>query len=245
MSVPGHDVRGVSVAAPEQPATRVERVLDSAAELLVRWGYRRVTIEDVAKHAGIGKGTVYLHFRTKDALFLTVLLRSHHAVVARMAERMERDPAEALPGRSVRSLYRELVEDPVVRPLYLGDPEILGRLAHEAADTLGDIGTRRVEVGRRWFTLLRDAGLMRTDLTVDEQMHVFSAVTTGFFFLDGMAAAPGPADPGRRADLLEHALASALEIPGAAPDVEVARDCAALHRSLLDHIDEEWQRRVR
>jgi AcrR family transcriptional regulator len=241
----GHDVRGGSVAAPDQPAARVERVLDSATELLVRWGYQRVTIEDVAKHAGIGKGTVYLHFRTKDALFLTVLLRSHHAVVARMAERMERDPAEALPGRAVRSLYRELVEDPVVRPLYLGDPEVLGRLAHEAAGTLGEIGSRRVEVGRRWFALLRDAGLMRTDLTVDEQMHVFSAVTTGFFFLDGMPTAPGPADPHRRADLLEHALASALEVPGAVPDVEVSRECAALYRSLLAHIDEEWQRRVR
>jgi AcrR family transcriptional regulator len=55
-----------------------KRVLDAAADLLVRWGYHRVTVEDVARHAGIGKGTVYLHFRTKEALFLTVLLRSQH-----------------------------------------------------------------------------------------------------------------------------------------------------------------------
>ena len=54
---------------------RLDRVLDAAADLLVRWGYQRVTIDDVARHAGIGKGTVYLHFRTKEALFLTVLLR--------------------------------------------------------------------------------------------------------------------------------------------------------------------------
>ncbi len=56
--------------------SRSQLVLDSAAELLVRWGYRRVTIDDVTAHAGIGKGTVYLHLRTKDALFLTVLLRA-------------------------------------------------------------------------------------------------------------------------------------------------------------------------
>ncbi|MCW0215128.1 MAG: TetR/AcrR family transcriptional regulator [Pseudonocardia sp.] len=233
------------MAAPAQPAARVERVLDSAAELLVRWGYQRVTIEDVAKHAGIGKGTVYLHFRTKDALFLTVLLRSHRGVVARMAARMERDPAEAMPARAVRSLYRELVEDPVVRPLYLGDPEILGRLAHEAAGTLGGISVRRTEVGRRWFGLLREAGLLRADLTIDEQMRLFSAVTTGFFFLDGMPAAPGPTDPDRRADLLEHALSAALEVPAAVPDADVARRSAELYRSLLDHIDDEWHTRVR
>ena len=54
----------------------MERVLDSAAELLLRWGYQRVTIDEIARHAGIGKGTVYLHFPTKEALFLTMLLRT-------------------------------------------------------------------------------------------------------------------------------------------------------------------------
>jgi len=67
----------------------MERVLDTAAELLVRWGYQRVTIDEVARHAGIGKGTVYLHFRTKDALFLTVLLRAHRQIVSAMADRIE------------------------------------------------------------------------------------------------------------------------------------------------------------
>ena len=37
---------------------RGERILDAAADLVLRWGYKRVTIEDVAKQAGIGKGTV-------------------------------------------------------------------------------------------------------------------------------------------------------------------------------------------
>ncbi|GAA4539456.1 helix-turn-helix domain-containing protein [Pseudonocardia xishanensis] len=217
--------------------TRESRLLDAAADLLVRWGYQRVTIEDVAKQAGVGKGTVYLHFRTKEALFLAVLMRSHRGVIGGMADRMEADPAEALPARTVGSLYRELAQDPVTRPLYLGDPEILGRLAHEAAAALGGIVERRTEVGRAWFGLLREARLLRTDLTVDEQMRVFSAVTTGFFFIDGMPTVPGPADPAGRADLLEHALRSALEDPAGVPTAEVAAASAALHRSLLTYID--------
>ncbi|MFR9800730.1 TetR/AcrR family transcriptional regulator [Pseudonocardia sp. RS010] len=217
-------------------AAREDRLLDAAAGLLVRWGYQRVTIDEVARGAGIGKGTVYLHFRTKEALFLAVLLRSHRRVIARMAERMEADPAEALPARAVRSLYRELLDDPITRPLYLGDPEVLGRLAHEAAGTLGDLTARRTEMGRRWFGLVREAGRMPDDLPIDSQMHVFSAVTTGFFFLDGMPAAPGPEDPDTRADLLEHALRSALESPGPPLTPECAAECAALLRSLLDDL---------
>ena len=70
----------------------------AAAELLVRWGYQRVTIDEVARHAGIGKGTVYLHFRTKDALFLTVLLRAQRRLSAGWRDRMEADPAVVAAG---------------------------------------------------------------------------------------------------------------------------------------------------
>ncbi|WP_234322969.1 helix-turn-helix domain-containing protein, partial [Streptomyces sp. NRRL S-350] len=48
---------------------RAERILDTTAELLEQHGYRRVTIDDVASRAGIGKGTVYLHWKTREALF--------------------------------------------------------------------------------------------------------------------------------------------------------------------------------
>ncbi|ODU03525.1 MAG: hypothetical protein ABS81_13910 [Pseudonocardia sp. SCN 72-86] len=228
------------------PDARLERVLDAAADLLVRWGYQRVTVEDVARHAGIGKGTVYLHFRTKDALFLTVLLRSHHHVVARMADRMDADPAELLPSRMTASVYLDLAGDPVVRPLYLGDPEVLGRLAHEAGATLGELGARRDVAARRMFTLLREAGALRYDLPVDELLYVHRAVGTGFFFVDSLPATDLPADHRRRAELLRDAVAAAVEVPGAGSRVaSVAAEVAAMFRELATDMDEEWRRRVR
>ncbi|MGD9985198.1 TetR/AcrR family transcriptional regulator [Pseudonocardia sp.] len=225
---------------------RLERVLDAAADLLVRWGYQRVTVEDVARHAGIGKGTVYLHFRTKDALFLTVLLRSHHHVVSRMADRMAADPAEVLPSRMTASVYRDLADDPVVRPLYLGDPEVLGRLAHEAADSMGELGARRDAAARRMFGLLRAAGALRTDLTLEEQEYVLRAVATGFLFVDPLPAAGVPVDRDRRAALMAHTIAAAIEVPGAASRVAVvAPQVAEMFRDLAAQMDQEWRRRVR
>lgn len=225
---------------------RLERVLDAAADLLVRLGYRRVTIEEVARRAGIGKGTVYLHFPTKEALFLAVLLRAHHGVTARIVARMEADPAEVLPGRLVRSLYLDVATDPVTRPLYLGDGEVLGRLAHEAVDTLGELTRRRREAGLAWFGLLRDAGLLRTDHDVDAQLYLLSAINSGFYFVDALPVPGAPADPAGRAELLEHAVSAALEVPGAHERAAaVAPAVADLYRSLIDHIDEEWRRRLR
>ncbi|SDF69123.1 TetR/AcrR family transcriptional regulator [Pseudonocardia oroxyli] len=224
------------MTGPGHLVTRADRLLDAAADLLVRWGYQRVTVADVAAEAGIGKGTVYLHHRTKEALFLGVLLRIHGAVLLRMAERMERDPAAAMPARAVRELYRELLDDPVTRRIYLGDAEVLGRLAHEASETLGAIAAVRARMGREWFGLLREAGLLRTDQPVDAQLRVFAAVTTGFFLLDGVPTAPGPADPDARADLLADTLRAALELPGT-PDRALAARIAHAYRTHTAELD--------
>jgi AcrR family transcriptional regulator len=225
---------------------RLERVLDAAADLLVRLGYRRVTIEEVARRAGIGKGTVYLHFPTKEALFLAVLLRTHHGVQARIVARMEADAAEVLPGRLARSLYLDVAADPVTRPLYLGDAEVLGRLAHESVDTLGDLSRRRQDGARAWMGLLRDAGLVRTDHDVDTQLYLLSTINSGFYFVDALPVPGAPADPAGRAELLEHVVSAVLEVPGADERAAaVAPAVADLYRTLIDHIDEEWRRRLR
>ena len=45
-------------------------ILDAADRLLARYGYRKMTIDDVAKEVGIGKGTIYLHFKSKEEIAL-------------------------------------------------------------------------------------------------------------------------------------------------------------------------------
>ncbi len=225
---------------------RVDRVLDAAAELLVRWGYRRVTIDDVAAHAGIGKGTVYLHFPTKEALFLTALLRGHRSVVAGIVARLRANPAEVLPGRMVRSLFVALLADPVARPVYFGDTEMLGRLAKEATTTLGPLRQRGNELNRLHFELLRDAGLVRTDRTVSEQHYLLQAVGAGFWYLEPFELPSAPSDLAVRAELQEYVLVAALEPAGRPePTAELAEAVARLYESQLDAIDEEWQRRSR
>ena len=45
-----------------------------ATDHFVRFGYRRANIAEIALGAGIGKGTIYLHFENKRELFLSCLL---------------------------------------------------------------------------------------------------------------------------------------------------------------------------
>jgi AcrR family transcriptional regulator len=46
-------------------------LLDAADRLLARDGYRKMTMDDLADEVGVGKGTIYLHFRGKEDLILS------------------------------------------------------------------------------------------------------------------------------------------------------------------------------
>jgi len=46
-------------------------ILDAADRLLARYGYKKMTVEDLAQEVGIGKGTIYLHFPSKEEVVLS------------------------------------------------------------------------------------------------------------------------------------------------------------------------------
>jgi AcrR family transcriptional regulator len=48
-----------------------ETILDATDTLLSRYGYKKMTIDDLAKEVGIGKGSVYLHFTSKEEIVLS------------------------------------------------------------------------------------------------------------------------------------------------------------------------------
>jgi len=61
-------------------------ILDAVDTLLGRYGYRKMTMDDVAREVGIGKGTIYLHFPGKEELVLAHVDRIAAGVTARLRE---------------------------------------------------------------------------------------------------------------------------------------------------------------
>ena len=48
-----------------------DEILDATDRLLTRYGYKKMTIDDLAREVGIGKGSVYLHFSSKEEIALS------------------------------------------------------------------------------------------------------------------------------------------------------------------------------
>jgi AcrR family transcriptional regulator len=202
---------------------RHERILDAAAELLLRWGYKRVTIEDVAKHAGIGKGTVYLHFKSRAWLFGCVLMRESLDLVDELTAAIRRDATAVLVAEQTRLTYLEVQRRPLIRAMLTRDSDLLGALGHEEA--VEPLRTWNDELARDLFQLLREHGLMRTDLDIDAQRYVVSAVQTGFYLHRS------DVDPETAAAALSHTVNAAVEPPGTPdPDALVAVAPAVLAR---------------
>lgn len=65
-------------ARPLRERQREEReqfILDAAQELLVEKGYHEMSMDDIAARVGIAKGTVYLHFPSKEELMFALITR--------------------------------------------------------------------------------------------------------------------------------------------------------------------------
>ncbi|OKI09506.1 TetR family transcriptional regulator [Streptomyces sp. CB02923] len=198
----------------DERTERGERILDAACELLLAWGYRRVTADEIARRADVGKGTVYLHWKNKDALLLAVVLRAKAADHRRQVERMRADSRNILPSRGLRASLLDFMDDPVLRALYLDDSDILGRLNDVAKKEMAELVAMSTETLRSQLVDLRAHGLVREDLSVDQQMYVCMATATGYFQAEVLFPERAPAPPEERADLFCHSIRTALEFHG-------------------------------
>lgn len=98
---------------------RENALLDSARQLFQNDSWDRVTIAEVARHAGIGKGTVYKHFTSKEALYARLVLDCSRQNLAELQEIARSAPAEQAMRRVIRRSFELLQADPLQAQLCL------------------------------------------------------------------------------------------------------------------------------
>lgn len=86
-----------------------QKILDAASALFATRPFHRVLLSDVATAAGVGKGTVYLYFTSKDELYFAVLQRGLEELVDQVGRRLEAD-ASASPREHLEAIVRDFVE---------------------------------------------------------------------------------------------------------------------------------------
>lgn len=75
---------------------RRDRILDAATKVFAKRGFFAAQVADVAKRAGVAAGTVYLYFKSKDDLLLSLFERTMTAAIADGRAVAETHPIERL-----------------------------------------------------------------------------------------------------------------------------------------------------
>jgi AcrR family transcriptional regulator len=107
----GRPRRAVAAAGPRanRRAERRQAILAAALREFSARGFAAARLDDVAEAAGIAKGTIYLYFRDKEALFQDLIRSEMSPVVATLETALAVDlPVRAVAERAVELFVREI-----------------------------------------------------------------------------------------------------------------------------------------
>jgi AcrR family transcriptional regulator len=126
----------------ERALTTRRHLLEVATGLFSERGYDATSIETVLEAAGVSRGALYHHFRSKEALFEAVYAEAQKSVAAEVLEEAMRagSPLDMLRAGARAWLAR--VRDPIVRQITLIDaPAVLGWQKWREIDEQHFLGT--------------------------------------------------------------------------------------------------------
>ncbi len=98
-----------------------ECILNAAARAFAKVGFRKASVDDIARDAGVAKGTIYLACESKEDLFYQSVQRDVRAWVAKVASCIDpRKPADELLGDVATAAFAYLHQHTLVRDLLTG-----------------------------------------------------------------------------------------------------------------------------
>jgi AcrR family transcriptional regulator len=123
-----------------QPDITQQRLLDVAGELVTEAGVMALTLDAVAKRAGVSKGGLLHHFPSKHTLLLAMVEDMSSRFMGQVAEQAHGDPDAR--GRSARAYVRTVVDEPdfeirrwgALSAAFMSDPSLLDGWRARLAD---------------------------------------------------------------------------------------------------------------
>lgn len=86
-----------------------QKILDAAEQRLWHYGFKKTTIDEIASDAGVGKGTVYLHFQSKEDVAIAIMSQYKAQSLSAIAD-IARDPDKA-PVVKLKEMLRQPLMD--------------------------------------------------------------------------------------------------------------------------------------
>jgi AcrR family transcriptional regulator len=166
MMTAGHDCVEVSMRFQDLTFQQRERsILDAASRLFHEQPWDRLTIAEVAAHAGIGKGTLYKHFPSKEALYARLVVEFSQKNLDSLIQQAANAPRAQRLRAVIRRAFDVLLADQVMAQLWMhcDRPDFRQRLTAEMQQQFVELDELYQQV---FIGLLKD---FLHPLTLDEE----------------------------------------------------------------------------
>ena len=101
----------MEIQKPNPKIEKKNRIIEAAVKVFALKGFYLAKVSDVAKAADVADGTIYLYFKNKDDLLISLFEQKMELILQRFRERLQNivDPVEKL--HNLIDLYFELIEE--------------------------------------------------------------------------------------------------------------------------------------
>lgn len=143
----------------EKFKNREQKILDAALELLVEHGEETVTVEQIANHVDIGKGTIYKHFTSKVEIYMRLLFDYERGLQERLRAAIKEAEAGSY-AAPARAYFESRMSDPTKDRLFQRleekivalkqAPEMiqeLHQMRNNIFESMNNVFTRRIQEG--------------------------------------------------------------------------------------------------
>lgn len=154
---------------------RERAILDVTAQLLLRYGYNKVTMSDVADAVGLNRRLVYLLFPSKDALIKALLLRELDSYAEAWKRYLDSDPL----GGTVASVYRGLLaalkQFPLMAAMYTRDKQTFGNYLSRPGSFFANFPPDPGPT-REYLQAMQEIGVVRQDINTRAMAFILDAL---------------------------------------------------------------------
>jgi AcrR family transcriptional regulator len=196
---------------------REQRILNAAAHLIVQYGFDKTTVSDIAEHAGISKGAVYLHFESKDTLFDALVKRELWRYAESYLKRLDADPqGGTIAGIYKNSLYT-MQDSPLMQALFRQDRRVLGAYARRNQAT----NQARAMSNAQFIVWMQHVGAVRPDIAPHIVAYIMNMLSYALISMDDVLPADEIPPIEEVIEGVALVMGAALTPPNAPPSDEV------------------------
>ncbi len=156
---------------------RQDQILSAAAAAIIRQGYDKTTMADIAAEAGVSRGTVYLYFKGKEELFEALLYREWMQYSRTWLDLMESDPRGGTMGGVYRATLRAINSRPLAASMMRRDRRVIGNYLRKRDNLFAWMQSG--SLGADFIRALQAAGAIRQDVDPVMTAHIIDMLTYG------------------------------------------------------------------